>query len=156
MGVVLIFGFCTILLGQLAIATGRQRFWNTLMAAAIAVSIPLDLVFVPWMERAKGNGAIGGGLSYLVTEGFMLVIGAGHLAPHVVRRRELVRILKIVVAGGLMVMATWPWRDRFLLVPVVVGALVYSAVVVALGVITKDERDRVVAMVRRRRSGAET
>ena len=149
MGVVLIFAFCTILFGQVAIATGRQRFWNSLMAVAIATSIPLDLVFVPWMERAKGNGAMGGGLSYLVTEGMMLVAGAWVIAPQVVSRPSLVRIFKIMLAGALMFAAAWPWRDRFLAVPVLIGAVVYSAVVLALRVVTDDERQRIGAMVSR-------
>ena len=152
MGVVLIFGFCTILFGQVAIATGRQRFWNSLMAFAIVTSIPLDLVFVPWMERTKGNGAIGGGLSYLVTEGIMLVLGAWQIAPQVLARQSLVRVFKIVIAGALMFMAAWPWRDRFIGVPVLVGALVYSATVAAFGVITEDERERVRTLLARLRA----
>lgn len=149
MGVVLIFGFSTILLGQVAIATGRQRFWNTLMVTAIGVSIALDLLLVPWMDRYRGNGAIAGALSYFVTEGLMIVAGVLYVHPAAGNAASLVRTLKIVLSGVVMFVVTWQLRDGPLPLVVLAGAIVYAACVVASGGVTPEERRASMAFARR-------
>ena len=132
--------FATIMVGTVAMATGRQRLWNTVMLVAIVMSIGLDLVFVPWMDRVASNGAIGGAMSYVVTEAFMLVVGIWRIAPSAFAGPSRLRIMKIVLAGAAMVAAAWPFRDTFILVPVLVGAVVFIVAVSMLGVLTEDER----------------
>lgn len=155
MGVVLVFGFLTILFGGTAMATGRKAFWNTLMIIAIVASVPLDLVLVPWMHRSWGNGAIGGALSYLITEGFLVTAGVWVIAPYLAVRHTLVRTLKIVVAGALMVAAAWPLRNVFLAVPVAVGAAVFIGAVLLLRAVSDDDREQVASLLARfRRSRA--
>lgn len=149
MGLVVICVFATILFGQVAVATGRQRLWNVTMGIAIAISIPIDLALVPWAHRVHGNGAIAGAIAYLVTEGFMLVVGLVKIAPYLLRREVLVRSLKVLSAGGLMAAAAWPWRDRPIVVPVAVAVAVYVAFVAASGALTDDERARVAAFADR-------
>jgi len=140
MGIVLIFVFITILLGQVAIATGRQRFWNTLMIAAIVLAVPLDLLFVPWAEHRYGNGAIGGGMSYLLTEGLMFGVGVWKIAPQVLNRATAIRSAKILLGGAALVAAAWPLRNRLILLPVLAGAAAYGVMVVVLRVLGPDER----------------
>lgn len=139
-GIVIIIAFGTILFGHVAMATGRQRFWNLLMVTGIVASIPLDLVFVAWADDRFDNGAIGGALSYVVTESVMLVLGIWKVAPTVINRASLLRIGKILVAGGLMVAATWPVRDMFPLIPIVVGAIVYVGAILLMRTLTDDEQ----------------
>ena len=153
LGLVIILVFVTILFGFVAVGTGRQRFWNTVMIVAIVASVPLDIVLVPWMERRHHNGAIGGALSYLITEGFMTVMGLWKIAPQVMSRSSLVRTGKILLAGALMTLASWPWRERLLLIPVGVGAVVYVACIMALRVLTDDELLRARALVARATGG---
>ena len=86
MGIVLIFTFQTILLGQHAIATGRQRLWNIVLAIAIPMTIVLDLIFVPWAEDRFENGAIGGAMSYVATEAMMMFVGIWKLVPGLASR----------------------------------------------------------------------
>jgi O-antigen/teichoic acid export membrane protein len=110
-GVVTILSCMTILLGRFALATGHVRYWTMLMVAAIAVSIPLDLVLVPWTDRRYHNGAMGGALAYVVTESLMLTAGIIKLAPRLIDRVSLARIARCVLAGGAMFVAGWPLRD---------------------------------------------
>jgi O-antigen/teichoic acid export membrane protein len=139
-GVVIVLTFGSMLLGCVATVTGRQKFWNILMIAAIVASIPLDLVLIPWTDERWGNGAIGGALEYVVTESALLVLGIWRVVPTLVTRASLVRIAKILVAGGAMVGATWPLRDSFPGIPVAVGAIVYVGAVAVLRVLTDDEK----------------
>ena len=140
MGLTMPLLFGTLALGTVAMATGRQRFWNTLMLAAIGMSIGLDVVLVPLMVRLADNGAIGGAMSYMVTEAFMLGVGLACLAPLTFAGASLMRIVKILGVGAVMVLTVWPMRDAFILVPVVVGAAVFVGGVLALGVLTPEER----------------
>ena len=51
MGFVLIFTYLTILLGQYLISIDRQVVWTWVMAIATAVTLPLDLLLVPWCRE---------------------------------------------------------------------------------------------------------
>ena len=140
-GVVLMLMFETILLGQHSISIGRQNFWLVLMILGVVLTLPLDLVFIPWTEDRYDNGAIGGALSYVVTELMMLVAALWKLAPELVSKRSLVRLIKCVVAGGAMFAACWPLRERSLPLTIAVGAVVYPVVLVATRPFDDTERD---------------
>ena len=140
LGTVVVFTFGTIVFGMVALATGRQRFWNTIMVLAIAITIPLDLIFVPWADRTYGNGAIGGAMAYVVTEALMFALGLWKVAPYLVERTFIWRLARVLIAGGLMFMASWPLRDEPLMIPIAVGAVVYVALrSVVLRVPEKDD-----------------
>ena len=131
-GIVLMLMFETILLGQHAISTGRQNFWCVLMLAAVVMTLPLDLLFIPWTDDRFDNGAIGGAMSYVVTELMMVVAAMLFLAPRLASRRSAVRLAKCLVAGGAMFAAGWPLRDVALPLTIGVGAVVYPGVLVAI------------------------
>jgi O-antigen/teichoic acid export membrane protein len=140
-GVVLMIMFETILLGQHAISIGRQNFWLVLMILGVVMTLPLDIVFIPWTEDRYDNGAIGGALSYVVTEVMMLVAALWKLAPGLVSKRTLVRLVKTLVAGGAMFAACWPLSERSLPLTVLVGAVVYPAALVATRPFDEPERN---------------
>jgi O-antigen/teichoic acid export membrane protein len=135
--------FATMMLGTVAMATGRQRFWNWLMAIALVMSVGLDFVLVPWTRDVANNGALGGAMAYVVTELFMVIIGVWRLAPETFRGDSLIRLLKILTAGGLMVVAAWPLNALFLPVPIAVGTVVFIGAIHVFGILTDDERDMV-------------
>ncbi|MCB0965235.1 MAG: oligosaccharide flippase family protein [Ilumatobacter sp.] len=153
LGVMLIFTFHTTLVGQFAVATGREvALYLTVFGAAL-LTIPLDLAFVPWTDRRYGNGAIGGALSYIVTEVVILVVGVVWIAPGIVTRSSGVRVAKCAVASGVMAVAAWQLRELPIVVPVAVAGGIYVVMLVVLRVLHPDELDRVeraAARVRRR------
>ncbi len=132
--------FVTMLLGQVSLASGRERFWNRIMAAAVVMSVAFDIVFVPILDRATGNGAVAGALGYLVTESFMVVIAVRRLAPELLSAATAIKLAKIITAGGLMFVASWQFRDLFLAIPVAVGAVTFVASVVVFRVLSDDDR----------------
>ena len=140
LGPVIVLTFGTIVCGTVALATGRQRFWNMIMVAAIVISIPLDVVFVPWADENFENGAIGGAMSYVVTEALLLVFGIWRVTPYLLERVFVWRVVRVVLAGVFMFAITWPLRDRFLAIPIAVAIIGYSAALLALRVPDADDR----------------
>jgi O-antigen/teichoic acid export membrane protein len=141
LGLMMPFIFSTMMVATVAMATGMQRFWNIVMTVAVLLTIALDLVFVPWMDRLAGNGAIGGAMSYVMTEAFMLAVGVWKVVPVVRTHETVVRLLKTCLAGLLMVAVAWPLRQSFVLLPVFLGAIVFSVSIVVLGVLSMEERE---------------
>lgn len=156
LGVVLMVTSFTILFGTIALATGRQRSWNLVMLASVLLTIPLDVVFVPWADRVHGNGAIGGAMSYLVTEIVMFSFGLWRVAPFIVERATASTVARIAMSGLAMVAVTWPTRERFILVPVAVGAATFLAAVVVFRAIPSAERELARRLVGRLRPGVRT
>jgi O-antigen/teichoic acid export membrane protein len=149
MGPVLVLTYGTTLISQVAMATGRGRFWTVLLFAAAAMTIPLDMVLVPWAFDRFDNGAVGGALAYVVTELTQYIVGVVVIVPYLVSVRSLWRAARIVAAGLLMCVAVWPVREMFVLVPAAVGALVYAAAVFVLRVVDDYQRQLIATVLRR-------
>jgi O-antigen/teichoic acid export membrane protein len=148
-GAVIVFTFGTVVFGTIALATGRQKFWNTIMIAAIAMTVPLDLIFVPWADRRYGNGAIGGAMAYVVTEAFLFLVGLWKIAPYLVERVFVWRFVRVVLAGGIMFAVAWPLRDHPLILPIIVGVVSYVIALIALRVPEEDDWNQLRSLVSR-------
>jgi O-antigen/teichoic acid export membrane protein len=140
-GMVLLLMFLTILIGGVARATGKVAVFNVAVTIATILTVPLDLVFVPWTRDRFDNGAIGGALSFLVTELLILIVLVWKVTPELVERRTAVRLVKCLVAGSAIVVAAWPLRTQFIAVPVIVGIVVYTVMVFVLRIPEPDERE---------------
>ncbi len=139
------FGLVTILtsantfLAQLLIAREQQNRLTMIMAIAVGLTIPIDLLLIPWSQRVWGNGALGGVWAYLITELFILV-GSLRLLPTGFLGRETVSyVIRVGVAGIVMAGASWLASDQFLLWPIVIGVVVYGAMAVALRLVGHEE-----------------
>ena len=116
------------------------------------MTIPLDLVLVPWTRDQFHNGAIGGALSYIVTELLVLIVLVWKVAPILTHRPTVVRVLKCMLASAAILVA-WPLRDVFILVPVAVGSIAYFAMVLLLRIPDAEERQMAHRLWMRIRSG---
>ena len=151
LGLVIIITGQTILIGRYAIATGHRRLWNTVMIGAIALTVPLDLMLVPWTDSRFSNGAIGGALAYVVTETFILVVGSWRFASSLFTREVLLRSVRILTAGAIMGAVIWPLRAQFIVVPTATGAAVYALCIFALRGLGPDDKALVSRLLRRAR-----
>lgn len=140
LGPVIILTFGTILFGTVAQTTGRVRYWTSVLLAAALLTIPLDLVLVPWADDRFDNGAIGGAVAYLITESLQFGIGLIVIAPFLLSRTVSWRILRTLAAGAVMFVAGWPLREMFVAVPAVVCGAVYVVCVFAFRLVTDGER----------------
>jgi O-antigen/teichoic acid export membrane protein len=142
-GPVIIVTFGTTLLANLAMATDRKSFWVVLLFGAAVLTVPLDIVLVPWTSDRFDNGAIGGALAYVITELLQFGIGLAVVAPYIVTRTTVWRGARILAAGGIMFAAVWPFRDLLFVVPAAIGAVVYGVAVIVLRVLDDFERSLV-------------
>lgn len=141
LGIVLILTYQNMLIGQFLISIDRQNVWTLVMAVATVATIPIDLLAIPWCLAQFGNGAIGGAISFIVTELGMLLIGLKLLPPGSLGRSNIATAVKATLAGGLMVAATWWARPYFIGLPIAIGVVVYAAAVLVLRVVPKDDLD---------------
>jgi O-antigen/teichoic acid export membrane protein len=139
MGLVLILTYQNMLLGRFLISTDRQNAWTLIMLLATLLTIVLDVVLVPWCENTFGNGGIGGSLSFIITEAAMVIYGVSRLPTGSLSHANLWMALRTLLAGLVMVGATWWLRSWTIIVPIVVGALVYVGMLLLLRLIPGED-----------------
>jgi|SRR5579859_2816998 len=139
MGIVVIFFSINMLVGQFFISSDRQHVWVIVMAVATVVTIPLDFVLVPWCQSVFGNGAFGGALSFLVTEGGMVTFGLIMLPKGMLDWKNGWFALRVTIAGLAMTAVVWQLRGLHIAIPIAVGIVVYVTAILALRVISPDD-----------------
>lgn len=152
-GLVTILGHQTIVLASFAIASGKAKLVGTMLLVSTIASIPLDLVLVRWTRNSYGNGAIGAGLAYIVTEGIQIVMSIAFITPSIVCRATGLRAARCIVAGGAMLAVGWPLRNRSFLLSGAAASLMYFVAHVVLRTADDFEREtlkRSLAGIRRR------
>ena len=153
LGVVMIFTYLNTLLGQLLISTDRTHKWNLVMIGGILLTVPLDLVLVPWTRDTFGNGALGGTIAFLFTE-FEMVVGAVLLLPKGTLQWSNVRTASLaLLAGVAMLGAGWWLRETMLPLAILVSAVTYIGLVFLLRIVPKQDllllRDMVLQILKR-------
>lgn len=141
LGIVLIMTYMDMLLGFLLISMDRQQTLAVVMLVMTVITIPLDLILIPWTMKTFANGALGGALSYLLTETGIVVVALTLLPKGTFDRENIKVISKLLTAGCVMAVVTWLVRDAFLLVPILVGAVTYIVMILALRAIPKEDWD---------------
>lgn len=137
--VVILTSLNTVLSQQLT-AMDRERDLTRLFVAIVVVAIPADIALIWWADRALDNGPVGGAMAYILTEGLML-LGVLRLLPAgTADRTTLWLAARVLLASGLMFVATVPFDDAFLLVPVAIGVVVYVALSVPLRLVERQDR----------------
>ena len=139
MGIALIFMYVNILFGRVLIATDRQNWLTAILVVSVVATIALDFVFIPWCQNVLGNGAIGGALSFLVTESAQAVAGIYLMPKGLLTATDFKQAARIFLVGGLMVLAIWWLRDRPVAIQVIVGIAVYLPLALVLRVIPPND-----------------
>lgn len=149
LGPVTILSFGTVLFANIAQATGRVKLWIWVLLLSALLTVPLDIILVPWARDRFDNGAIGGAIAYLVTEGLQFLIGLWTVARFLLYRRVLWRIARILAAGGVMFSVGWPLRHVALPILVPLCAAIYGLLIVSFRLLTDDERHMVARAMQR-------
>jgi O-antigen/teichoic acid export membrane protein len=139
LSLVLIFMYANVLFGQYFNSTDRQHVWTVVIVISATMIVPLNLMLVPLCQRVFGVGAIGGALSFLITEAGQFLAGWFLTPRGTLTWRTVRHCLLVVSAGLLMVGCVWFVRDLFILIPIVVGAIAYPVLAVLLGVVSRAE-----------------
>jgi O-antigen/teichoic acid export membrane protein len=125
-----------VMIGTVLNTRDRQRQWAMTGVAAAVVNPLLNLVAIPFAEANFGNGAAGAATITTFTEVFMLVVGLRLLPRGVFAFSTVVDVLKCAGAGLAMAGIVWVTRDAVLIVPIVLGGLVYAATSLAVGAVS--------------------
>lgn len=146
-GIVLSLTYLTTVLGMFLITMDRQRQWTWVIGAGALLTIPLDLVLVPFFQSRFDNGAIGGAVAYAVTESLILM-GAIRLLPRgALGPSSLSFVARVLLAGLVMVAFVYPLRQLPLIVPVLVGAVAYVLSVAAFRLVAPEDRAMVMSFL---------
>jgi O-antigen/teichoic acid export membrane protein len=148
MGIVLIMLYQNILIGRFLISIDRQNTWTVVMVIAVIATVALDLALIPWSRHQFQNGAIGGALSYLITELGMTIAGIALLPKGYLDRSNAFLGLRALFAGAVMVGVTFLCRDIFILVPIVVGAVTYIGLIILMRLVPTEDILEVVNIAR--------
>ena len=141
MGIVIIITYLNAVLGKYFISIDRQNLWTWVMGIAALLSIPLDLMLVPWCQNVFGIGALGGSFSYLITEGGMLIVGLIFMPKGVLGQKTAWYAVRALFAGLVMAYVAWLLRDLLILAPILAGGIVYVALIALLRVIPPEDFD---------------
>ena len=140
-GIVTSLTYLTTVLGMFLISMDRQREWTRIIAFGALLTIPLDIVLVPLFQTHFDNGAIGGAVAYLITEGLVLA-GAIYLLPTgALGPGSTAFTARVVAAGVVMVGVIYPLRELVLPVQVATGALSYGVMVAVLRLVSAEDRE---------------
>jgi O-antigen/teichoic acid export membrane protein len=122
-------GYVSILAFNVLASVDRQRQWAYVLGVTAVVNPLVNIVAIPWTQATFGHGTIGAALALLLTDGVMSVTGIALIQRQTLRPAGplLVVVARTAIATAAMAVPVWLLRDRFPLVPVVVGALAFGA-----------------------------
>jgi O-antigen/teichoic acid export membrane protein len=141
-----------VMIGTVLNTRDRQRRWAVTGIAAAILNPLLNLLVIPYTQTTFGNGAIGAATITTFTEAFMLVVGVCLLPRDVFGRETVSAVLKCVAAGLVMSAAVVFTRDMVIVVPIVVGGLVYTATCLAIGAVSMTDVQQIRMYLLQRRA----
>lgn len=133
------------------LASGKRRAWTAVVSVSVVVSVSLDPFLVYWFQAHMGNGGVGLCVAAVVSE-CMVIIGGMMLVPRGVLDRSVLRTIALTCLSGMaMVVVALVLKGRvnaFVAAPIAVLAYVFAAL--ATGAVTKQQREAVLGVLRRR------
>jgi O-antigen/teichoic acid export membrane protein len=132
------------IIGTVLNSVDRQRQWALAGVAAAVLNPLLNLAAIPLSQSHLGNGAIGAAAVTTATE--FVLLGAGlYLLPRgIFDLHTLLKIVRSLAAGAVLVAVVLPLRALPLPVPVVAGVAAYLLASLALGAVSTAEIREVV------------
>lgn len=151
-GIVMALTALNTLLGHHLVAEGRERALTKLMFASFLVAVPVDVALIRWAEGAYENGAIGAAIAYLVTEAIVLGGTILLLRKGTLDASTAWLAIRVVAAASIMLGVVWQLNDVFILIPVMLGVLVYVLLGFAFQVVSPEDRSLVARSLSRKPS----
>jgi O-antigen/teichoic acid export membrane protein len=135
---------------QFLVAQGRQLIWSLFLLATVGLYVLFSVLLIPWTLHTLHNGTVGAvGATFLAemcSAGFALAL----LGTNLLDWQTLGRIGRALLATAGMGVVLWLTRGLFLLIPLMAGTLTFIVLGGWLHILTPEEHDRLVGMVRRK------
>jgi O-antigen/teichoic acid export membrane protein len=146
---VLLLMYIDVLFGHAILAAGKAGRLATTKVAAVALTLGLELVLVPFCQARFGNGGIGVMYAMAIGE-LVMVAGAMWLIRTAIDGRMVSDFCRGLLGGGITVllMRLLPPLSPFLAIPVCVVA--FLGLSLALGLVTRSDVELLMAGLRKR------
>lgn len=128
------FSLLTVPNARLLLVHGKQTVASWIRGLAMVVSVLLNLLLIP---RLGINGAAIA--SVLGMAAFFIFIYL-YVQFSLLKDNILVLAFKPAIATLVMVLVVWFLRDSFVILPVIIGVVVYMGMILLLGVFTAEDR----------------
>jgi O-antigen/teichoic acid export membrane protein len=131
--------YVNIMLNQVLVAAKRQIAWTWVMAGATVLNPLLNAVLIPATQQRYDNGAIGAGVSLLLTEIAIVSVGFVLVGSAVFDRPLLRRVVLTALASAAMCLVAWATRPVGEIASLALGAATLAILATPLRLVTPDE-----------------
>jgi O-antigen/teichoic acid export membrane protein len=132
--------YLNIMLSQVLIAMNQQARWTWVMAGTTVVNPLFNLALIPWTQHRYGNGAIGAGISLLLTELICIAAGFVMIGRHVFDRGTLRRTVLGTCAAAAMWAVYYVSKSTIGTLPsLVAGTVTFVVLAAAVRLLTSEE-----------------
>lgn len=121
-------------------AADQQRKWAYVMGVMAVVNPLINLITIPYFQFRFGHGSLGAAVALLITDTVVCIVGLV-LVPRACLKPAgplLSMTARAAAATLIMAIPVWFLRERFLPVPVLVGAGVFGVSALTLGVFRSE------------------
>jgi O-antigen/teichoic acid export membrane protein len=140
LGINLIPMYLNMMLGSVLVAAGRQGTWNWLFVGATIFNPAVNAVLIPLTQHQFGNGAIGAAIALALTEALIACAGFMIVGRGMIGLSSLGRVARMALACGGMLLVVHLLGSTGPIVAFLVGFVALCVLILALRVITDDER----------------
>jgi O-antigen/teichoic acid export membrane protein len=131
--------YVNIMLNQVLVAAKRQIAWTWVMGGATVLNPLLNAVLIPATQQRYDNGAIGAGVSLLLTEIAIVSVGFVLVGREVFDRPLLRRVALTALASAAMCLVAWATRPVGEVASLAIGAATLVVLAAVLRLVTPDE-----------------
>ncbi len=127
--------------GTIAMASDRQGAWSLVLLGTVVLKVAVNVFAIPYFATAYGNGGIGGALTTVISELFMILASFKLMPAGIFDRWAVSTLSKVAGAGLVMAVAILAMKplDMGYLPLAAASASVYVAAVLALRAVTRAD-----------------
>lgn len=130
------------------VARKKNGIWSLFLMGTVALNGVLCYLFIPYTRERMQNGAVGAAGASLVAECVTMLFAFGLLRLNPFNKETILRVAKAIVATAVMGFVVWVLRERFILIPALVGTAVFVVLAWSLKVLGAEEQEKLTSLVR--------
>jgi O-antigen/teichoic acid export membrane protein len=136
------------------LVSDKQKALSVISIAASFINIGLNYLIIPQFQNTNGNGAIGAMISTIITE-ICVMIMIIYLLPSRAFLKENILTAVLSIAAGIISASVIGLFEAFIhlwVVNSVIGIMIYTVLLVLMGVLTRNDLDILLLFLLRRKS----
>jgi O-antigen/teichoic acid export membrane protein len=129
------------------IAERKNGIWSFFLMGTVVVNVIASIFLVPLAKQWFHNGAAGAILAGTIAESMSMLGAFCLLRWNPLTKQFLAQMLRAAIAGGAMSLTLWLTRGLFIIIPAILGTLVFFVVGFKLDVLGKDEQRKLTDLI---------